>query len=171
MPITIEAGYEKKLDLPRRFCNQSFFLSVRVEVPDGSDVDAEGARLHKKLQRCVDRQLKKVGYFPGEQAPPKPAPRRRSETFEVVNGGLEAGKTKCAALLSRHKEWTCDDAQKEMILALVAKYGLKKTAVEDMAKASHGVGVRALDREKATAFIEEIVRTYHNEEPPTRSEA
>ena len=63
MAIILEAAYSKKLGLPN-YSSHSYVVSIRTELSDLAQVEAESARLYALLQRSVDSQIKQVGFLP-----------------------------------------------------------------------------------------------------------
>ena len=65
MPIQLEANYCKKLGLPG-YSSHHFSLTVRMELPDATQVQAESSRLYALLQSSVDREIQETGFVPDE---------------------------------------------------------------------------------------------------------
>ena len=63
MAITLEANYAKKLGLPN-FSSHQYCVTIRTELTDLSQVEAESARLYALLQSAVDREIQEVGFMP-----------------------------------------------------------------------------------------------------------
>jgi hypothetical protein len=63
MAIVLEANYTKKLGLPG-YSSHQYSVTLRTEVADLGQVQAESARLHSLLQSSVDQEIQKVGYLP-----------------------------------------------------------------------------------------------------------
>ena len=61
--ITLECNYSKKLGLPR-YSSHQFAITLRTEMADVNQVQAESARLYKLLQEGVDTSIKEIGYLP-----------------------------------------------------------------------------------------------------------
>src|ERR1035438_9876523 len=62
--ITLECNYSKKLGLPQ-YSSHQFSITLRTEIADVNQVQAESARLYKLLQDGVDTSIKDVGFLPG----------------------------------------------------------------------------------------------------------
>ena len=63
MAIILEAAYSKKLGLPN-YSSHSFVVSIRTELSDLTQVEAESARLYALLQQSVDNEIRQVGFLP-----------------------------------------------------------------------------------------------------------
>ena len=63
MAIVIEANYTKKLGLPG-YSSHQYSVTLRTELADLNQVEAESARLHTLLQTSVDKEIQKVGFLP-----------------------------------------------------------------------------------------------------------
>jgi len=61
--ITLECNYSKKLGLPG-YSSHQFAITLRTEITDLTQVQAESARLYKLLQEGVDSSIKEVGFLP-----------------------------------------------------------------------------------------------------------
>ena len=61
--ITLECNYQKKLGLPG-YSSHQFAITLRTEIADLTQVQAESARLYKLLQEGVDTSIKETGYLP-----------------------------------------------------------------------------------------------------------
>jgi hypothetical protein len=60
--ITLECNYQKKLGLPG-YSSHQFSITLRTEIADVNQVQAESARLYKLLQEGVDTSIKETGYL------------------------------------------------------------------------------------------------------------
>ncbi|MGO8926574.1 MAG: hypothetical protein ACLQU3_06780 [Limisphaerales bacterium] len=60
--ITLECNYSKKLGLPG-YSSHQFSITLRTEIADVNQVQAESARLYKLLQEGVDCSIKETGYL------------------------------------------------------------------------------------------------------------
>ena len=65
--ITLECNYSKKLGLPG-YSSHQFAITLRTEIADLNQVQAESARLYKLLQEGVDTSIKETGYLPTNAA-------------------------------------------------------------------------------------------------------
>ena len=57
--ITLECNYSKKLGLPG-YSSHQFSITLRTEISDVNQVQAESARLYKLLQDGVDTSIKET---------------------------------------------------------------------------------------------------------------
>jgi hypothetical protein len=63
MAIVLEANYAKKLGLPN-FSSHQYSVTIRTELTDLSQVEAESAQLYRALQDAVDREIQEDGFMP-----------------------------------------------------------------------------------------------------------
>jgi hypothetical protein len=63
MALQIEANYSKKIGLPG-YSSHQFSITLKAELTDISQVEAESSRLYALLQSSVDREIQKTGYLP-----------------------------------------------------------------------------------------------------------
>lgn len=134
MAITLEANYSKKLGLPG-FSSHQYSVTLRTEVADLSQVEAESSRLHGLLQASVDREIQKIGYLP-------PATGNGSSQNQSSNGG---------------DAWGCSPKQRNLILKIVEENNLDKNHVEALAQDRFGKSVRALNKLEASGLIDELI--------------
>jgi hypothetical protein len=76
MAIVLEANYSKKLGLPG-YSSHQYSVTLRTEVPDLSQVEAQSAQLHSMLQASVDREIQK----------PEPNVRQRPDPHQQTRKG------------------------------------------------------------------------------------
>lgn len=139
MALVLEANYSKKLGLPG-YSSHQYCVTVRTELADVSQVDAESKRLYSLLQGCVDRELQSAGYLPGQQ-----------------NGaGHQQHNSGCANGNGASEEWKCSPKQKELILKMVEEQNLNKAEVEHLSFKLFGLGVRGLNKLQASSLISEL---------------
>ncbi len=136
MAIIMEANYSKKLGLPG-YSSHQYMVTLRTEVADLTQVEAESARLHALLQSAVDREIQKTGYLP--------------ECNGNGNGHNQAGNG------SGSEAWGCSPKQKALILDIVEQHELDKNAVEQLAQEKFGKSVKALNRLEASGLIDELI--------------
>ncbi len=60
---TLECNYSKKLGLPG-YSSHQFSITLRTELGDLGQVQAESARLYRLLQEGVDTSIRQIGYLP-----------------------------------------------------------------------------------------------------------
>src|ERR1700745_2641375 len=63
MAIHLEANYSKKLGLPG-YSSHQYSVTIKTEVSDLSQAQAESSRLYDLLQSCVDKDIQRTGYLP-----------------------------------------------------------------------------------------------------------
>ena len=161
MAVILEAAYSKKLGLPN-FSSHSFVVSIRTELSDLTQVEAESARLYTLLQKSVDDEIQSVGFLPD------------ATTYGMNGAGASHHQPSqppsangSGSHLTDHPiheqpgdNWVCSDKQKELILKLVEQHGLEKKEVEALAKEMFGLPVKTLNRLQASGLIEELLERY-----------
>jgi hypothetical protein len=135
--ITLEANYSKKLGLPGNSSHQ-FSVSLRTEITDLNQVQAESARLYKLLQEGVDTSIKETGYLP-------PANGNSNGTH-----GNGIGR-------QNSDGWACSPKHRDLIEKIVEEHKLEKPKVEALAQDRFGKGVRQLNKLEASGLIEELL--------------
>ena len=135
--ITLECNYSKKLGLPG-YSSHQFSISIKTELADTTQVQAESARLYKLLQNGVDTSIKEIGYLPGSNG----------NGNGNGNGHTPAPET---------DRWNCSDKQKELILKITDEHKLDKTKVDQLAQDRFGKGVIQLNKLQASGLIEELL--------------
>jgi hypothetical protein len=136
--ITLECNYQKKLGLPG-YSSHQFSITLRTEIADLTQVQAESARLYKLLQEGVDTSIKETGYLP---------------TNGTGNGNAQGngrGSTQ------EKDGWNCSGKQKDLILKIVEEHKLEKAKVESLAQDRFGKTVKALNKLEASGLIEELL--------------
>ena len=147
MAIILEAAYSKKLGLPN-YSSHSYVVSIRTELSDLTQVEAESARLYALLQKSVDGEIQQVGFLPDVTQygmngnPPLNSPNGNGHDHPTADA------------------WTCSDKQKELILKLVEQHNIDKTEVEALAKEMFSTPVKALNRLQASGLIDELLERY-----------
>ena len=159
MAIELQATYSKKLGLPN-YSSHCYVVSLRTELTDLSQVEAESARLYTLLQQSVDKEVQEVGFLPdattygmeGGHAP-QPAPVNR------LNG--HNGKSASPAVAAKSDEsesaWNCSDKQRELITKLGKQAKLQWEEIEHIAHLRFDQTVRSLDRKQASVLIEALL--------------
>ena len=141
MAIHLEANYSKKLGLPG-YSSHQYMLTVRTEVNDPAQVQAESSRLYALLQSCVDRELQNPGFVP---------PASTGD-----NGHNGTGRQGSANGGSR-EEWACSPKQRDLIIKIVEENRLDKPQVEALAQDRFGKAVKALNRLEASGLIDQLL--------------
>ena len=157
MAIILEAAYSKKLGLPN-YSSHSYVVSIRTELCNLSQVEAESTRLYALLQQSVDNEIQQVGFLPD-------ATRYGMDSVEASPQPPSAnGNSQRHAESPIHHQpgdhWVCSDRQKELILKLVEQHGLDKKEVEALAKEMFDLPVKALNRLQASGLIEDLLARY-----------
>jgi hypothetical protein len=140
--ITLECNYSKKLGLPG-YSSHQFAITLRTEIADLNQVQAESARLYKLLQEGVDTSIKETGYLP---------------TNGNGNGqrGSQSGNGN-APSQAENGAWNCSGKQRDLILKIVEEHKLEKAKVEGLAQDRFGKTVKALNKLEASGLIEELL--------------
>ena len=134
--IVLEANYSKKLGLPG-YSSHQFSLTIRKEVSDISQVEAESRQLFATLQANVDRDIRNVGFLP------------EGNGNGHRNGGNGNGQI---------ERWACSPKQKDLIVKIVDEAKLDKSEVEKLAQDRFGKSVKALNKLEASGLIEELIQ-------------
>jgi len=130
--ITLECNYSKKLGLPG-YSSHQFAITLRTEIADLNQVQAESAQLYKLLQEGVDTSIKETGYLPTNGA----GNGQRSGQSGNGNGQNQNQPTENGA-------WNCSGKQKDLILKIVEEHKLEKAKVEGLAQDRFGKTVRLI---------------------------
>ena len=139
--ITLECNYSKKLGLPG-YSSHQFAITLRTEIADVNQVQAESARLYKLLQDGVDTSIKETGYLPATNG----------------NGnGHRGGQGSNGSATTEKDTWNCSDKQKNLILRTVEEHKLEKAKIEALAQDRFGKTVKALNKLEASGLIEELL--------------
>ena len=158
MAIVLEANYAKKFGLPN-FSSHQYCVTIRTELTDLSQVEAESARLYALLQSAVDREIQEVGFMPD-------ASRYGMNNCnnQTANGGSNGhpgngngGSTGRRAPAPASDGWNCTEGQKGFVLRIINENNLDKNEVEAMAQQLFGIGVKKLDKLQASQLIEELL--------------
>ena len=137
--ITLECNYSKKLGLPG-YSSHQFSITLRTEISDLTQVQAESARLYKLLQEGVDTSIKETGYLPTNG-----------------NGNGQRGGNGNGQSQPENGDWNCSGKQKDLILKIVDEHKLEKAKVEGLAQDRFGKTVKALNKLEASGLIEELL--------------
>jgi hypothetical protein len=143
--ITLECNYQKKLGLPG-YSSHQFAITLRTEIADLNQVQAESARLYKLLQEGVDTSIKETGYLP------------TNGTGSGQRGGQSGnGNGQNQNQPAENGTWNCSGKQKDLILKIVEEHKLEKSKVEGLAQDRFGKTVKALNKLEASGLIEELL--------------
>ena len=143
--ITLEANYSKKIGLPG-YSSHQFSVTLKSELADIAQAQAESARLYAVLQSSVDHNIQQVGFLPN------------------VNGngnGHGNGHTPPVET----DAWKCSDKQRDLILKITDEHKLDKAKVEQLAQDRFGKGVKSLNKLEASGLIEELLEQTGQSKP------
>ena len=149
--ITLEANYSKKIGLPG-YSSHQFSVSLKTELADVSQVQAESARLYASCNKRVDSNIRQIGYLPGGPAKTNGQPKGNGHT----NGH---------APTSENDPWNCSDKQRDLILKITDEHKLDKTKVDQLAMDRFGKGVKALNKLEASGLIDELLEQTGQSKP------
>lgn len=139
--ITLECNYSKKLGLPG-YSSHQFAITLKTELADVTQVQAESARLYKLLQDGVDTSIKETGYLPSN------GNGQRGNGHGNGNGHNQPAE---------NGDWNCSGKQRDLILKIVEEHKLEKAKVEGLAQDRFGKTVKALNKLEASGLIEELL--------------
>ena len=159
MAIILEAAYSKKLGLPN-YSSHSYVVSIRTELSDLTQVEAESARLYALLQQSVDSQIQQVGFLPDATTYGMDTHYADAHHANHANGNEDRRRDQPLEPDRPADVWVCSDKQKELILKLVEQHGLDKKEVEALSKEMFGLPVKTLNRLQASGLIEELLERY-----------
>jgi len=148
MAVIFEAAYSKKLGLPN-FSSHSYVVSVRVELPDISQVPEESSKLYKMLQDAVDKEIETVGFLP-------------DATRYGMNGGNNGHQTNgnSNGHRSNGEGTPITPKQLDLINKIVRENNVNKDDVENLSVQMFGAGVSKLNRMQASNLIDELFDQY-----------
>jgi hypothetical protein len=149
--ITLECNDSKKLGLPG-YSSHQFAITLRTEIADLTQVQAESSRLYKLLQEGVDTSIKETGYLPSSTANGN-GRGQGNGNGNGSNGGSGNGQH----LPADNVPWQCSDKQRDLILKIVEEQKLEKASVETLAQDRFGKTVKALNKLEASGLIEELL--------------
>src|SRR5436190_1284666 len=120
MAIQLEANYSKKIGLPQ-YSSHQFSLTIKSELGDMNQVQAEANRLYALLQSNVDREIQQVGFMP--------------EGKPTQNGNGTHAQPKI-------EMWVCTPKQKDLILDIVDENKIDKNEIEKLAQDRFSTSVK-----------------------------
>ena len=163
MAITLEVNYSKKLGLPG-YSSHQYSVTIRTELGDLKQVEAESSRLYTLLQGSVDRDIQQTGYLPvngngvtnghskGNGHPQNGSNGHNGNHRQNGNGHGRAN--------GQSESWSCSDKQRALITKIVDEHQLDKNDIENLAQDRFGKGVRQLNKMEASGLIEELLETH-----------
>ena len=156
MGITLEANYSKKLGLPG-YSSHQYSVTLRVELSDIKQVEAESTRLYALLQGCVDHDIQATGFLPNTGSNGHAPANGNGHSTNGTNGHARNGRSHAPI-----ETWSCSDKQKSLILKITDDHHLDKNDIEALALERFSKGVRQLNRMEASGLIEELIETHGN---------
>ena len=144
--ITLETNYSKKIGLPG-YSSHQFSVTLKSELTDLSQAQAESARLYAVLQQSVDSNIQAVGYLPNGTS------------------GHTNGNGHVPAPAPEEERWSCSEKQKGLILKITDENKLDKIKVDQLAQDRFGKGVKALNKLEASGLIEELLEQTGQSKP------
>ena len=156
--ITLEANYSKKIGLPG-FSSHQFSVSLKTELTDVSQVQAESTRLYGQLQQSVDRSIQQIGYLPGTNG------NGNGNGNGGGNGNGNGNGNGHAAPAPETDQWRCSDKQRDLIIKITDEHKLDKTKVDQLAMDRFGKGVKQLNKLEASGLIDELLEQNGQSKP------
>ena len=180
---TLECNYSKKLGLPG-YSSHQFSITLRTELGDLGQVQAESARLYRLLQEGVDTSIRQIGYLPsvngngngngsgsnvstggnGNGHSPNPSNSNGNSNghspFPVRQANGHGNGNNTGNGHPRPVEsggWQCSPRQQELIQKIVEEHRMDRNDVEGLAQERFGKGVKALNKLEASGLIEELL--------------
>ena len=141
--ITLEANYSKKIGLPG-YSSHQFSVTLKSELADIAQAQAESARLYAVLQSSVDHNIQQVGFLPNGNG--------------NGNGHGHIPPVETDA-------WKCSDKQRDLILKITDEHKLDKAKVEQLEQDRFGKGVKSLNKLEASGLIEELLEQTGQSKP------
>jgi hypothetical protein len=154
MAIVLEANYAKKLGLPN-FSSHQYSVTIRTELNDLSQVEAESARLYRTLQDAVDREMEEVRFIPGVTAYGMHPPHDSNG-----HGNGERSSADAPLQSNGNGAWRCSEKQRELIEDLLREKRIETAAVEDLSLEMFETEVKQLNRLQASGLIDELLDRY-----------
>ena len=153
--IVLEANYAKKLGLPN-YSSHQYCVTIRTELTDLSQVEAESARLYRTLQDAVDREIQHVGFMPDATTYGMNHPPAGNGAGENGNSRGNGHSPDRPGNGSAAESWRCSEKQQQLIEKIVRENHLDKRDVENLAVEMFGTGVKQFDRLQASGLIDEL---------------
>ena len=145
--IVLEANYAKKLGLPG-YSSHQYSISIRTELTDLSQVEAESTRLYQLLQKAVDKDIQEVGFIPD------------NNTYGTNGNGHQRPHSNGNGNHTPKPQvdkWNCTEGQKGFILRILNENNISKQDTEDLANQLFGLGVKQINKMQASQLIEELL--------------
>ncbi len=155
MAITFEANYAKKLGLPN-FSSHQYSVTIRTELTDLGQVEAESARLYRILQDAVDHEIQEVGFMPDASTYGMNYPAPNGSTGHA-HGNRNSRTHNHGSNGNGDGAWNCSEKQQKLIEQMVDEHHLDKRDVEALAVEMFGNGVKQIDKLQASGLIDELL--------------
>ena len=160
MAIVLEANYSKKLGLPN-YSSHQYCVTIRTELTDLAQVQAESARLYALLQESVDREIQEVGFMPDATR----YGMNNGNGADGANGHSGNGNGQRPGMPANGSNgrppaadgWNCTEGQQKLILQVIHDNRLDKNETEAMAQQLFGIGVKELNKMQASNLIDELL--------------
>ena len=167
MAITLETTYSKKLGLPN-YSSHCYVVSLRTELTDLSQVEAESNRLYALLQKSVDKEVQEVGFLPDATTygmDQGQSVHRSSGNGNGTNGHAHPrngnGVKPVASAQNTEEDseaaWNCSDKQRGLIQSLGKQAKMDWAEIEHVAHLRFDQTVKSLDRKQASVLIEALL--------------
>lgn len=167
MAIELQATYSKKLGLPN-YSSHCYIVSLRTELTDLSQVEAESTRLYTLLQQSVDKEVQEVGFLPNattygmDHGQPI---QRFNGNGNGTNGhahprtgtGVKPATSAQNTEEDSEAAWNCSDKQRELIQKLGKQAKMNWAEIEHVAHLRFDQTVKSLDRKQASILIEALL--------------
>jgi len=165
--VTLEITYSKKLGLPQ-FSSHACTVSLKVEIPDVSQVEEQSHHLYHLLQNAVDQEIQQVGFMPDPSTYGHKTNGARSNGSAKTNGYTRNNGRAYQLKIGSdgpkygHHDWACSENQRVLILRLIGENDLDKNDVEAKSQEMFGLGVKALNKMQASQVIEWLFEITRN---------
>jgi len=158
MALILETNYSKKIGLPG-YSSHQFSITLKTEIADPGQVQAESARLYALLQTAVDQSLQQHGWLPeGKSANGNRNGTGHGSTNGNGNGnGYRNGHTNGNG---QSDQWACSCKQRDLIEKIIRENNLDENEIEDLAQDRFGKGVRQLNKLEASGLIDELLERH-----------
>ena len=141
--ITIECNYSKKLGLPH-YSSHQFGITLRAELTNLEEVQAQSARLYLLLQQSVDASLQQTGFLPALDGLP---------SARAANSGQNHSADPSA--------WACSPKQRSLILRIATENGLPEAQLEALAQSQFVKPPQELTKPEASGLISGLLAQHH----------
>lgn len=161
MAIVIEAAYSKKVGLPH-YSSHQYSVTLRSEISDLSQVEAESSRLYALLQASVDREIQEQGFLPQSEPVVSNGYRNgngHSNGYSRPANGVNGSSNSNGRGQSRDY-WRCSEKQRQLIQWIIEENQLEGTEIEELAQERFNLPANQLNKLQASGLIEELFAKY-----------